>query len=203
MEETDAFCPGWLRRNRLPWTPRPPFEAWQSGAGWRRRAGGGSPAPSGSTRRTESARAGGWCRSRAQPSGLRSRRDEHDSQLSILTPPHSHSHCPPTCCSPKSVLVNCSGRTSSTSTAPFIELASNNCRDQNANRSLQKQTPLCHVSHSVQGVSVRTYMHICTTFPVVGSIKSLLFQNWFQKREKRVLITCSITCLDILECSKL
>lgn len=35
----------------------------------------------------------------------------------------------PTCCPPKSLLVNCSGLMSSSSTAPFIELASNNCRD--------------------------------------------------------------------------
>lgn len=38
-------------------------------------------------------------------------------------------NCNPTCCSPKSLLVSCSGLMSSRSTAPFIELASNNCRD--------------------------------------------------------------------------
>lgn len=35
-------------------------------------------------------------------------------------------HPDPTCCSPKSLVVNCSGRRPSISTAPFNELASNN-----------------------------------------------------------------------------
>lgn len=71
----------------LPETPQPPFEAWQSRAGWRRRAGEGSPAPSDSTRRTESARAKGWCWSTVHPSGLRSRRAELYSPLSTTRHP--------------------------------------------------------------------------------------------------------------------
>lgn len=113
----------------LPETPQPPFEAWQSRAGWRRRAGEGSPAPSDSTRRTESARAKGWCWSTVHPSGLRSRRAELYSPLS--TTRHPQPPQKPTCCSPKSLLVNSSGLRSSSSTAPFSELASNNCGGKN------------------------------------------------------------------------
>lgn len=35
-----------------------------------------------------------------------------------------------TCCSPRSLLVSCSGLISSSSTPPFIELASKNCREK-------------------------------------------------------------------------
>lgn len=56
----------------LPGTLRPPCEVWQSRAGWWHRAGEVPPALSDSTRRTGSARAGGWCWSTVHPSGLRS-----------------------------------------------------------------------------------------------------------------------------------
>lgn len=59
----------------LPGTLRPPCEVWQRRAGWWRRAGGVPPALSDSTRRTGSARAGGWCWSTVHPSGLRSGRE--------------------------------------------------------------------------------------------------------------------------------
>lgn len=51
--------------------------------------------------------------------------------LSVLLrepPPSSPPPSAPTCCSPRSALVNCSGLMSSSSTAPLMELASNNCR---------------------------------------------------------------------------